>query len=153
MSNRPHAHRLRTGRVSEAGRGYLLTTVTCDRHPVFRDFSLARLAIHQLRACDESGFCTTLSFVLMPDHLHWLVQLHDGTLGGLMRRFKSCSAMQINRTRNTPGATLWQAGYHDHAIRDGEDIRALARYIVANPVRAGLVDAAGNYPHWDAAWL
>jgi hypothetical protein len=29
----------------------------------------------------------------------------------------------------------------------------LARYIVANPLRAGLVEHLGDYPHWDAVWL
>ena len=36
---------------------------------------------------------------------------------------------------------------------DGEDIKALSRYIVANPLRAGLVENIGEYSHWDAIWL
>jgi len=34
-----------------------------------------------------------------------------------------------------------------------EDIKAMARYVIANPVRAGLSYSVGSYPHWDAAWL
>jgi putative transposase len=30
---------------------------------------------------------------------------------------------------------------------------SIARYIVANPLRAGLVERLGDYPHWDAVWL
>jgi putative transposase len=48
---------------------------------------------------------------------------------------------------------LWQKGFHDHAVRGDEDMRALARYVVANPVRAGLVRSVREYPHWDARWL
>ena len=44
-------------------------------------------------------------------------------------------------------------GLHDHAVRSDEDFRALARYVVANPLRAGLVSQIGDYPLWDAAWL
>ncbi|MES9878966.1 MAG: transposase, partial [Candidatus Sedimenticola sp. 1PA] len=33
------------------------------------------------------------------------------------------------------------------------DIKELARYIVANPLRGGLVESIGDYPHWDAMWL
>ena len=51
------------------------------------------------------------------------------------------------------GAPLWQTGYYDHAIRKDEDIQAIARYIVANPIRAGLVTKVGDYSHWDAVWL
>lgn len=89
----------------------------------------------------------------MPDHLHWLVQLQSGTLGSLIRRFKSRSAAAINLARSTPGHRIWQAGFHDRAIRDGQNIRAMARYVIANPLRAGLVQQASDYPHWDAIWM
>lgn len=153
MMNPPHARKLRTGRVSEIGRGYVITTVTQDRLPLFTDFHLARLAIRELHACDTTGICTTLAFVLMPDHLHWLLQLTEGTLPDLLRRYKSCSGSAINRERNTPGEAVWQAGFHDHAIRDGADLQPVARYLVANPLRAGLVASVREYSHWDAAWL
>lgn len=89
----------------------------------------------------------------MPDHLHWLVQLNDGTLADLLRHYKSRSAMTINRLRDTPRKPVWHAGFYDRAVRDGEDVRQIARYIVANPIRAGLSPTAGDYSHWDAMWL
>lgn len=153
MTHHPHGRNLRIGRVSEIGRGYLVTTVTRDRLPLFADLRLARLAIRELRACDEAGLCCTLAFVLMPDHLHWLLQLTGAKLPDLLRRFKSLSGGAINRSRDTPGRAVWQGGFHDHGMRDGADLQHVARYIVANPVRAGLVDSARQYPHWDAVWL
>ena len=51
------------------------------------------------------------------------------------------------------GQPIWQAGYYDHAIRKDEDIVNIARYIIANPIRAGLVKKVGDYPHWHAIWL
>jgi REP element-mobilizing transposase RayT len=148
-----HSRNLRLGRVSELGRGYLITSVTSNRLPLFADFHLARLAIRELRASDEAGLCTTFAFVLMPDHLHWLLQLSDTTLPLLLGRFKSLSARAINRSRKISGETIWQAGFHDHAIRHGGNLQVLARYIAGNPVRAGLVDSVGEYSHWDADWL
>ena len=89
----------------------------------------------------------------MPDHLHWLVQPCEGTsLDGLMRTVKTVSSRRINRKLNRTGR-LWQPGYHDHALRREEDLIATARYVVANPLRAGLVQNIGEYPLWDAAWL
>jgi hypothetical protein len=38
-------------------------------------------------------------------------------------------------------------------LRRDEDLRAVARYVILNPVRAGLVQRVGDYPHWDAVWL
>ncbi len=43
--------------------------------------------------------------------------------------------------------------FHDRAMRKEEDLKAAARYIVANPLRAGLVERCGDYPLWDAVWL
>lgn len=153
MAPMPHAVNLRTGRFSENGRIYMVTTATVERAPVFADFVLARRAIHALRECDGTGETQTLCFVLMPDHLHWLFELGSGDLSGAVRRFKSTSSRWINRARNTTGAPLWQAGFHDHALRREEDLQSIARYIVANPLRAGLVSRIGEYPHWDAVWL
>ena len=48
---------------------------------------------------------------------------------------------------------LWQRGYYDRAIRSDEDLPSIARYIVGNPIRAGLVTSVGQYPHWDASWI
>ena len=147
-----HAKNLRKGRVSSPGNVYLITTVTHQRHPIFTDLTLARTAIGAIYHHDQQGTITTLSYVLMPNHLHWLFQLHDGSLAELVRRFKGYSSLQINRQRDSSGS-VWQPAYHDHAIREDEDVRNAARYLVANPLRAGLVGKIGDYPHWDAIWL
>lgn len=47
----------------------------------------------------------------------------------------------------------WQKGFHDRAVRQDEDIRAIARYRVMNPVRAGIVERIWDYPLWDAVWV
>ena len=88
----------------------------------------------------------------MPDHIHWLFGLESGTLGGVMKILKAHSAHAINGISGSRGS-IWQPGYHDHALRCEEDIRAFARYIVANPVRAGLCERVGDYPFWNAIWV
>jgi REP element-mobilizing transposase RayT len=94
-----------------------------------------------------------LCFVVMPDHVHWLMHLLEGqSLGTLMQATKSSSARMLNRHFNRNGK-FWQSGYHDHALRRDDNVRASARYIVANPIRAGLVRSVRTYPHWDATWL
>ena len=151
---RPHSRSLRCGRHSESGRIYLLTTVTARRRPLFADWRLGRLVVRTMAYYEAQGAITSWAFVVMPDHLHWLLALEPGTeLAGFMRSFKAHAARRINRARGTPGRTVWQAGFHDHAVRREEDIRSLARYVVANPLRAGLVREIAAYPLWDAAWL
>lgn len=140
---------LRVGRVSETGRIYLITTVTHGRKPWFVDFDTARQVIQVMRLLSDEGGVASLAWVLMPDHLHWLIQLGDRlSLSVAMGYFKGRSARRIGS-----GWAVWQKGFHDHALRREEDLAATARYIVANPLRAGLVRRVGDYPHWDAVWL
>jgi len=70
----------------------------------------------------------------------------------VMKSFKTRSAKRINEALNRTGA-LWQRAYYDHAIREDEDIRKIARYIISNPLRSGLVSDIGKYSLWDAMWL
>jgi REP element-mobilizing transposase RayT len=147
-----HAKDLRRGRFSETGRPYLVTTVTHGRKPIFTGFDITRLLIDELRTTSDKLAIKSLAWVVMPDHLHWMFVLNRSTVSEVMRYVKGTSAHSINIYRGYTGR-VWQKGFHDHAIRDEEDIRAVARYIIANPLRAGLVKNIGDYPYWDAAWL
>lgn len=149
----PHGQALRRGRFSEPDRCYLLTTVTQDRRPVFGDWRRARLLVAEMRSLHDGEAVESLAWVVMPDHLHWLVRLGPLPLQALMQRLKSRSAIAINQLDARSGARLWQKGFHDHALRQDEDLQAVARYVVANPLRAGLVRRLGDYPLWDAIWL
>lgn len=144
---RPHGQALRKGRVSEAGRAYLVTFVTRDRRPVFSDVFMGRLLVHELRAAERNGLTKTWCFCVMPDHCHWLLTLESASLSEVVGRMKARSAKRIGL------GPLWQPGFHDHALRREEDLQAVARYVVANPLRAGIVARLGDYPLWDAAWL
>ncbi|GAB3394611.1 hypothetical protein GCM10027514_40890 [Azotobacter armeniacus] len=73
-------------------------------------------------------------------------------MANLLRRIKACSTQAINRELHLRGQ-LWQRGYHDRAMRRDDDLQAKARYIVANPLRAGITLKLADYPLWDAVWL
>jgi REP element-mobilizing transposase RayT len=143
---------LRKGRVSESGRIYLLTAVVHQRRPMFSDWRAGRLLVEQLRSAEEAAMVTSMAWVVMPDHLHWLIELQQGSLAELMCRIKSRSSRSINLLRGEQGR-LWQPGYYDRALRRDEDLKDAARYIVMNPLRAGLVTCIGDYPLWDAIWV
>ncbi|WP_346833673.1 transposase [Pseudomonas abietaniphila] len=152
MKSAPHSRQLRTGRYSGGHHLYLLTTVVHNRSRILADWRLGRLVVDEFRLAEEEGAARSLAWVVMPDHFHWLIELHDSTLSTLMRRAKSRSAHSINRALGRQ-CQVWQKGFHDRALRSEEDIKAVARYIVANPLRAGLVRRIGDYPLWDAIWL
>lgn len=148
----PRSVSLRKGRISLTSQIYLLTATVENRQAIFADLAPARLLIRELRHAQASGLAESLAWVVMPDHLHWLVSLQQGSLSELMHRVKGRSALQVNSRLGRQGK-LWQEGFHDRALRREEDILPTARYIVANPLRAGLVKRIGDYPFWDAVWL
>jgi len=147
MSGKHRGYALRKGRYSEPGRIYLVTSVTRNRCPIFADLSAARCLIHSLMTEQEMERAVTLAYVVMPDHLHWLFELgEEAELSAVVRAVKAVTARRI-------GSPVWQDGFHDRAMRRDEDLAAMARYVVANPLRAGLVSTLRDYPHWDAIWL
>ena len=144
---------LRRGRVSLAGCTYLITFATQDRVPLFSDFRIAACACRAMTDPRLWRRSTLLTWVLMPDHWHGLVQTGAGEpLSGLVRRLKCNSARRV-RACLEPAPKIWAPAFHDRALRHEESVAEAARYVVMNPVRAGLAPNPGSYPYWDALWI
>ena len=81
----------------------------------------------------------------MPDHLHLLV---EGTsdAANLVAFAHGLKQRTAYRYRRGHDEALWQKGYYEHVIRDDEATLDVARYILANPVRAGLVLEPHDHP-------
>jgi len=90
------------------------------------------------------GFTTT-AYCLMPDHAHLLTTGNraDASLPALVADWKQRTGFAWHRRS---GRRLWQKGYYDHILRSDEAHVSIARYIFENPVRAGLVKDAREYP-------
>ncbi len=96
--------------------------------------------------------------VVMPDHLHLVGQLGEGsrqdappTLDKVMHTLKSYSAHRLAAAGVE--VPVWQDGFYDHGLRDDEDYRIKVRYVLQNPVRAGLEGRVEDYryvilPDW-----
>lgn len=148
-----HGHALRKGRVSIGNGVYLITTTTLARQKLFADFDAGCAAARCFEDACLLGDAKMLAWVLMPDHLHGLLQLGErDELSVVVNRLKSASAQYANHVLGKTGA-VWAKAFHDHALRSDEDLQNVARYVVANPLRAGLVAQVGNYPFWNAVWL
>jgi REP element-mobilizing transposase RayT len=106
-----------------------------------------------MRRLHEENQLASLAWVIMPDHLHWLFHLQENqSLSQTVRLLKGRSGHRINRYLQREGS-VWDRAFHDHAVRKDEDIKNIARYIVANPLRAKLVEKLEDYPMWDAVWM
>lgn len=121
---------------------YFVTFATRDRKRIpSLDRAQAGLEQYARRAIEECdvalGRC-----VIMPDHVHLFVRGgRDFTLskwiGGLKRA--------LSVTLATP--KLWQPGFFDHILRSNESYGEKWNYVRQNPVRAGLVRTADDWPY------
>ena len=90
--------------------------------------------------------------VVMPDHVHMIFtplinqetqEIHS--LANIMDAIKGASSHKINHTSARKGR-VWQAESFDHVLRSSESLDAKVAYILANPVRRGLVSRWEDYP-------
>jgi len=98
-----------------------------------------------LQVMQEHHFAVTV-YCFMEDHLHVLLEAQSAmsALKPAMNQWKQAAGFAH---RQAYGARLWQAGYYDHILRDDADVLAAAAYIVANPLRAGIVTSVLDYPY------
>ena len=101
-------------------------------------------------------------FGIMPNHLHGVIMIVEpilpsdrveaqhaaplpltinvkpGSLGAIVRSFKSASTKRINEILHTPGASIWQPNYYEHVIRNEKELDQIREYILYNPLRWAL---------------
>jgi putative transposase len=125
---------------------YFVTSVTRGRRRWFSEPRTAEAVVATLlKSCERHEF-RVIAYCVMPDHIHALVLgENDGSnLKKMMRLFKQTSSFQFHAET---GELLWRISYHDRVLRGEEAVEDIARYIWANPLRAGLVSDFRSYPY------
>jgi putative transposase len=126
-------------------RQYYLTLCVHMRHPVFKSGAAVPAILAQFRqSTGQRGFAL-LTYCFMPDHLHLLCEARtaEADLIAFVRDAKQRTGYAFARRT---GTRLWQRGFYDHVLRSEDDVLAVVRYIMANPVRDGLAREVGEYP-------
>jgi putative transposase len=121
-----------------------LTLCTFDRLPTFDEPAVVASVLAQLRLTAAREAFALLAYCFMPDHLHLLIsgEREDSDLRRFVVRFRQATGYRHCRAT---GRRLWQEGYYDHVLRDAEDTKTIVRYILGNPVRAGLTRVIGEH--------
>lgn len=144
---------LKKGRYSQANGEYFITFNSQNKFPFFLEFNLAHLFCAQIARNEAKFGCIWLTWVLMPDHFHGLLRLGlQFSLSEVIASLKGASAHSINLYLQRNGQ-VWQPSFYDHALRQEEDRKSIARYIIANPLRRGLVKKVENYSFWNSVYL
>jgi REP element-mobilizing transposase RayT len=90
-----------------------------------------------------------LAWVIMPNHLHALIEIWQVAMGKILHGWKSYTSKGANRILRREG-TFWEDDYFDRKIRDEQHLRRVVRYIENNPVSARLVRAPEDWL-WSSA--
>jgi carbamoyl-phosphate synthase large subunit len=105
---------------------------------LLRRTEASEIVANALRHFDETRYYLD-AFVVMPNHVHALVQPLAGyALKDIVRSWKSYSARQINKKFARSGG-VWMQESFDHIVRDWDSLVRCRQYIARNPEKAGLV--------------
>lgn len=149
---KPGYRALRAGRISLPAQHYLITTVCHQRDRRFLDGSTASAVTSKLQEHSLWEGSRLLCWVLMPDHLHMLIELGAcRSLSALIQRVKCVTARSANQAAGRSGS-VWMPGFHDRALRAEDEMVCVARYIIENPIRVGLAKEIDEYPYWGSIW-
>jgi putative transposase len=125
-----------------------------DRTPVFNQEACCQSFIDILRTLLSEWPCKLIAYVLMPDHLHLIVNPRDGRIKEFTGKLKSLSARDITKTTSgidfkldSEGSLhVWQESFKATPLWSAWMIWQKINYIHANPVKAKLVSSAKDYP-------
>jgi putative transposase len=142
-------------------RAYFITICTYQRACLFGEISGGEMHLssirniaHQewLRLPARFSFVTLDDFVVMPNHIHGIIWIHEtgpvtnlaprqdvfgkpiaGSLSTIMRAYKTTVTIKANKILNQPGALLWQANFWERVVRGEPDFDKIRQYIQTNP--------------------
>jgi putative transposase len=138
------------------GGTYFFTHVLRHRHGsdlLVRHVESLRTAVRTVRTTHPFHIH---GWVVLPDHLHCVIELPDGDSDFALRWrlikliFSRSLPLEeqrsvLNRSRRERG--IWQRRYWEHLIRDEADMRAHLDYLHFNPVKHGLVGRVADWPY------
>jgi len=127
---------------------YFLTTCTHNRQPFLTQPGIAQVLIESWRASSAINGWIVGRYVVMPDHAHFFATRAQDrkSLSEFMRDWKRWTAGAIKRALPIL-SPVWQSEFFDHVCRSAGSYEEKWDYVRENPVRAGLVKSAADWPH------
>ena len=117
---------------------------TDKKEPYFKNHKYAEVFTDLVKKTSEEKNNRLYAYCVMPDHIHILVESSgDCSITEYIRLVKGRFSAHCRKAR-------WdirlQRSFYDHLLRKEEDIEEVSKYIIGNPVRAGIEYSYGNYP-------
>ncbi len=122
-----------------------VTIAVKARVPLFADAAVAAAVVAMLPGQVTRTGVSVHAFCVMPDHVHLVLSPSlDCDIVRFVGQFKNLA--QRAAWRHGVVGAFWQTGFWDHFVRRDEQAANAIRYVLDNPVRAGLVADASEYP-------
>jgi putative transposase len=125
---------------------YSLTWCCKDRKPQFAQADRVALVLRQFLRAGAEAEIELSAYCFMPDHVHQVVKGTSPTSDG-RRYIKLAKQYAGFYFSQTYGETPFQRYGHDRWLRKDGQIRRTIRYVIENPVRAGIVESIEDYPY------
>ena len=124
---------------------YHVTARGVARSDLFLDDEDYRACLVLFLDAVERFAWTTPTFCLMPNHYHLVISASRPDLSAGMHRLNCLYALRFNRRYDRPGH-LFQNRFDARLVQGDRHLRAVCRYVLSNPVRAGLVKHWRDWP-------
>jgi putative transposase len=135
----------RLRRLVLSDRFFFITCRVLRRRETLGEAEFEHLARVVRERREQHGFLLT-AWVFLPDHWHAIFfPRFPLTISRLIEATKVGSTLRINEGRKESGL-LWQPRFFDRALRTVREYGEKVEYIHQNPVQAGLVRRAEDWP-------
>jgi REP-associated tyrosine transposase len=114
-----------------------------------RQVEIAQVVVDSLYQGEALGHYELSAYVVMANHVHLLIWPGIAP-DRLLKALKGTTARKANRLLGRTGEPFWQKESYDHWVRDAAEFERIRAYIENNPVKAGLVERAGDF-RWSSA--
>lgn len=157
----------RPPRIQFPGAIYHVTSRGNRRAAIFLDDRDHLIWLDLLADVVEKFGIKVLGYCLMPNHYHLLIETPIPNLSEVMHRLNACYCQHFNKRHGTSGHVI-QGRFHAVIVQQNEQLLAVSRYVVLNPVRARLVENPSDWkwsnhrhfmapesaPEWlDSTWI
>jgi putative transposase len=126
------------------GQRCFITCVTENRRPILTNH------IYELknavRMARRNSRFSPIAWVVLPDHLHALLDCPTGDTSTIVQSIKLSFSLQLH-FQNEASGRIWQPRFWDHVIRSAGDFQRHLDYIHYNPVKHGLVESVSEWPY------
>lgn len=124
---------------------FFITIGTFDRKPVLATDAVRNRFVAFGKEHSGRGIAIG-QYVIMPDHVHFFVRLAPqyklGSTVGFLKK-----ALSVALKESGHSLQHWQSGFFDHMVRSAASYSEKWEYVYQNPVRAGLVESADQWPY------